>query len=57
MNLSSAVIWQSELSLQSVFAYLIAGFPMDCVHAAATVLFLWILNSKTFVSAFDRQGG
>ena len=57
MNLSSAVIWQSELSLQSVIAYLIAGFPMDCVHAAATVLFLWILNSKTFMSAFDRQGG
>ena len=57
MNLSSAVIWQSELSLQSVIAYLIAGFPMDCVHAAATVLFLWILNSKTFMSAFDRQEG
>ena len=57
MNLSSAVIWQSELTWQSVLTYLIAGFPMDCVHAAATVLFLWILNSKTFVSAFDRQGG
>lgn len=54
MNLSSAVIWQSEPSLQTILVYLIAGFPMDCVHAAATVLFLWILNSKTFTSVISR---
>ncbi len=48
MNLSSAVIWQSDINIQIILSYLVTGLPMDCVHAAATILFLWLLGGKKF---------
>ncbi|MGN1129430.1 MAG: ECF transporter S component [Candidatus Flemingiibacterium sp.] len=41
MNSASALIWQREVNSGVLLAYFATGFPMDCVHAAATVLFLW----------------
>lgn len=42
MNFSSALLYQAEWNTKILLAYLISGFPMDCVHGFATVLFLWI---------------
>ncbi len=41
MNSASALIWQREVNFGVLLTYFATGFPMDCVHAAATVLFLW----------------
>ena len=43
MNPTSALIYGRELNWQVLVSYYLTGFPMDCVHAAATVLFLWVL--------------
>lgn len=43
MNLQSAVqASPGVLSLKIVLAYCASGFPMDCIHAAATWFFLWV---------------
>lgn len=44
MNLSSALLWHGDLSWKLVAAYLLSGVPVDCVHAAATVCFLWLFG-------------
>ena len=41
MNPAAALIWANRLELKTLLAYYASGFPVDCVHAAATVLFLW----------------
>lgn len=41
MNLQSALTWSPELNRAVLLSYCAAGFPMDCVHAAATWVFLW----------------
>lgn len=41
LNLSSALAAGGEVSGKVVLAYCLSGFPFDCVHAAATWLFLW----------------
>ena len=41
MNPASALMWANELNWKILLAYYISGFPMDCIHAAATGLFLW----------------
>ena len=41
MNPASALMWAGELNPEILLSYYITGFPMDCVHAAATWLFLW----------------
>ena len=46
MNFASAVIWQSEPSIGTILAYYATGIPMDLVHAAATVLFLFIAGDS-----------
>ena len=43
MNLGSLVIWQTNITWGMVLAALIAGFPFDLVHAASTVIFLWLI--------------
>lgn len=53
MNLSSAFTWYTELSWQTVLAYLVSGFPVDLVHAAATVLYLWLF-SEAMLEKLDR---
>ena len=44
MNLSSALIYGQSFSLPTVLSFYITGFPMDCIHAGATVLFLQVLT-------------
>ncbi len=42
INLSSVLIWNQYPSLSIIIASYITGFPMDCIHALATVIFLWV---------------
>lgn len=41
MNPASALTWQRKLNLSVLMTYYVSGFPFDCVHAAATAIFLW----------------
>ena len=42
MNPSTALLWGGEaITWGAVMSYYATGLPMDLVHAAATVLFLW----------------
>ncbi len=53
MNPTSALLWAGELNWQILLTYYITGFPLDCVHAAATVLFLW-LGAEPMLEKLDR---
>lgn len=54
MNPASALIWGSEtLNLRIILGYYVTGFPMDAVHAAATVLFLWF-GAEPMLEKLDR---
>ena len=53
MNLSSALLWAHELNWKLLFTYYLSGFPMDCVHAAATWLFLWFA-AEPMLEKLDR---
>ncbi len=53
MNLWSAVQALAELNLPAVLGYYIPGFPMDCVQAAATWLFLWFA-AEPMLEKMDR---
>ena len=54
MNPAAALIWGGEaLNREILLTYYAAGFPMDCVHAAATALFLWFL-SPTVLDTLQR---
>lgn len=45
MNPAAALIWGSEsLNKKMLMSYYLTGFPMDCVHASATGIFLWFLS-------------
>ncbi len=41
MNPASALLWSQSINGKILLTYYLAGFPMDCVQAAATALFLW----------------
>ena len=41
------------MSWATIGAYLLSGFPVDCVHAAATVFFLWIA-AEPMLEKLDR---
>lgn len=53
MNPASALMWTHTLDLKVMLAYYISGFPMDCVHAAATAFFLWIA-AEPMLEKLDR---
>ncbi len=54
MNPASALIWGSEsLNFNMILSYYITGFPVDVVHAAATVLFLWF-GAEPMLEKLDR---
>lgn len=55
MNPAAALIWvgNGSLNLKSLLAYYVTGFPMDCVRAIATVIFLWLLAEPT-LEKLDR---
>ena len=53
MNPASALMWAGELKWEILVSYYISGFPMDCVHAAATWLFLWFA-AEPMLEKLDR---
>ena len=53
MNPAAALMWMGRLDKKILLAYYASGFPVDCVHAAATVLFLW-LGADPMLEKLDR---
>ena len=53
MNAASALMWAGEINGKTILSYYISGFPMDCVHAAATWLFLWFA-AEPMLEKLDR---
>jgi energy-coupling factor transport system ATP-binding protein len=53
MNPASALMWAGELNWKAIVTYYISGFPMDCIHAAATWLFLWFA-AEPMLEKLDR---
>ena len=53
MNMASAMMGSVVLTWQAILSYYITGFPMDCVHAAGTVFFLWIA-AEPMLEKLDR---
>ena len=41
LNPASALTWQRKLNVSILMTYYVSGFPFDCIHAAATAVFLW----------------
>ncbi len=44
MNLASMLLWTDSPTLELVITYLISGFPIDLVRAAATAVFLAVVG-------------
>ncbi len=53
MNGAAALLSAGELSFVVLLPYLVTGFPVDCVHAAATWLFLWF-TAEPMLEKMDR---
>ena len=54
MNSAAAVMYNSaSLNFEMLLAYYISGFPMDLVHAAATVIFI-MLAAEPMLEKMDR---
>ena len=53
MNPVSALIYGAEMNWQTLLTYYVTGFPMDCVHACATVIFLLLL-AEPMLEKLDR---
>ena len=53
MNPASALMWAGELSWKVLLSYYVSGFPVDCVHAAATWIFLWFA-AEPMLEKLDR---
>ena len=53
MNPVAALLARQELNWQTLVAYYITGFPVDCVHATATCFFLLIL-AEPMLEKLDR---
>ena len=53
MNPASALMWTGEINRKIMMSYYISGLPMDCVHAAATWLFLWFA-AEPMLEKLDR---
>lgn len=53
MNPVSALIWVRTLDVKTLLAYYVSGFPVDCVRAGATWLFLWF-GAEPMLEKLDR---
>lgn len=54
MNPASALMWSPEtINAQVIIAYYVSGFPMDLIHAFATVIFL-LLGAEPMLEKLDR---
>ena len=53
MNPTSALLWAQELNWKVILTYYLSGFSVDCVHAAATFIFLWF-GGEPMLEKLDR---
>lgn len=53
INLGSVLMWSSRPSAAQLLASYSSGLPFDLAHAAATVLFLWVLT-EPMLEKLDR---
>ena len=53
INPASALMWSAEFNWKIVLSYYVSGFPMDCVQAFATALFLWF-GGEAMLEKLDR---
>ena len=55
MNPASVLMWANTetLTWKVLLTYYVTGFPLDCVHAAATAFFLWIA-AEPLLEKLDR---
>ena len=54
MNPALAFIWGNEtLNWNIIISYYITGFPMDCIQAIATAIFLWFI-AEPMLEKLDR---
>ena len=55
MNPAAVLMWTnaSTLTWETLMTYYVTGFPVDCIHAAATVFFLWIA-AESMLEKLDR---
>jgi energy-coupling factor transport system ATP-binding protein len=53
MNFASAILWGGGLNLGILLSFYATGFPMDCVQAAATAVFLW-LGAEPMLEKLER---
>ena len=55
MNPASVLMWASTdtLTWPVLLTYYVTGFPLDCIHAAATFFFLWIA-AEPMLEKLDR---
>jgi len=53
MNPASAIMYAQNLTWAAIMPYFISGFPVDCVHAAATWIFLWFA-AEPMLEKLDR---
>ena len=53
MNAASALMWSNGFNWRILLSHYLSGFPMDCVHAAATWIFLWFA-AEPMLEKLDR---
>ena len=53
MNTASVIMMQLPLSWSGILSACLAGFPLDAIHAASTVFFLWIA-SESMLEKLER---
>jgi energy-coupling factor transport system ATP-binding protein len=53
MNPAAAITWVHEINWKILLTYYVTGFPVDCVHAAATWIFLWFA-AEPMLEKLDR---
>ena len=53
MNPAAALMWMHTLDKKILITYYLTGFPVDCVHAAATWIFLWF-GAEPMLEKLDR---
>ncbi len=53
MNPAAALIYARTLNWKLLLTYYVSGIPVDLIHAAATVLFLW-LAAEPMLEKLDR---
>lgn len=57
MNPASSLLWSGgELNVTLIMGSFVTGLPMDCVHAAATAMFLWFL-AEPLLERLERVRG